>query len=302
MRFHTTTFDAIGVTNTVTVTDPAALDAAGEIARAFVAALDDACSRFRDDSELARLNAAGEAVASPLLLDAVAVALDAARSTEGLVDPTVGASLVALGYDRDFDVLVRRDRFELVPASGWGSVELDRSGRTVRLRRGTQLDLGATAKAFAADTIADAIHLETGSPALVSLGGDVAVAGDGIAWPILVTDDSRATDAAGQVVEIRNGGLATSSTTVRRWVAGEIDVHHIVDPSTGAPASESWRTVSVAAESCVAANVAATAAIVLGDRAASWLTARGVAARLVRPNGGVLTVGGWPSDVAVSLP
>jgi FAD:protein FMN transferase len=294
MDFHTITFDAIGVTNSVTVADPAALAAAGEIARTLVASLDDACSRFRDDSELSHLNATGEAVVSPLLLDAIEVALDAARSTGGLVDPTVGASLNALGYDRDFDVLVRRDGFELVPAAGWRSVAVDRTASTVRVRPGTQLDLGATAKAFAADTIVAAIHVETGSPVLVSLGGDVAVAGDA-SWPVLVTDSSRESDAAGQVVEVREGGLATSSTTVRRWVAGEVELHHIVDPATGAPARELLRTVSVAAESCTAANVAATAAIVLGDRAASWLAARGVAARIVRANGDVAAVGGWPA-------
>jgi len=295
MDFHTTTFDAIGVTNSVTVTDPAALPAAGEIARGFVADLDHACSRFRDDSELARLNTAGGAVVSPLLLEAIDVALDAARSTDGLVDPTVGASLVALGYDRDFDVLVRRDGFELVAAAGWRSVRIDRRASSVRLRPGTQLDLGATAKAFAADAIAAAVQLETGGSVLISLGGDVAVAGEPVAWPILVTDSSRDAGADGQVVEIREGGLATSSTTVRRWVAGTVELHHIVDPATGAPAAETWRTVSVAAESCTAANVAATAAIVSGDRAPSWLGARGVAARLVRRDGVIVTVGGWPS-------
>ena len=192
---------------------------------------------------------------------------------------------------------------ELVAAAGWGSVSLDRATAAVRLRPGTQLDLGATAKAFAADRIVAAIHRETGSAALVSLGGDVAVAGalDGGGWPILVTDDSRDAEATGQVVEIREGGLATSSTTVRRWVAGEVELHHIVDPATGAPAAERWRTVSVAAESCLAANVAATAAIVLGDRAVSWLGAQGAAARLVRPNGAVLAVGGWPLPVQAEL-
>jgi thiamine biosynthesis lipoprotein len=299
MDFHTTTFDAIGVTNTVTVTDPAALAAAGDIARTVVAELDAACSRFRDDSELARLNAAGAGTVSPLLLDTVEAALAAARSTDGLVDPTVGASLVALGYDRDFDVLVRRDGFELVAATGWRSVLVDRGRSTIRLRPGTQLDLGATAKAFAADTIAEAIAVETGGPALVSLGGDVAVAGEPVAWPILVADSSRHAETHGQIVEIREGGLATSSTTVRRWVAGGVELHHIVDPRTGGPAVERWRTVSVAAETCVAANTAATAAIVLGDRAPSWLAARGVAARLVAADGGLATVAGWPAPELV---
>jgi thiamine biosynthesis lipoprotein len=302
MNFHTEAFDAIGVTNEITVDDEAALGAAVEIARTQLASLDAACSRFRDDSELARLNAAGAAIVSPLLLDAIEVALDAADSTGGLVDPTVGASLRALGYDRDFDVVVRdgaQPVFDLVPAAGWQSVRIDRPSSTVQLRRGTELDLGATAKAFAADRIADAAHLETGASVLVSLGGDIAVAGDAPAggWPILVTDDhKRSSQAAGQTVAIAEGGLATSSTTVRRWLAGRIELHHIVNPLSGAPVAETWRTVSVAASSCTAANTASTAAIVLGDYAPAWLESRSLAARLVRSDGSVVETGGWPSE------
>ncbi len=102
----------------------------------------------------------------------------------------------------------------------------------------------------------------------------------------------------GQVVAIREGGLATSSTTVRRWKAGRTQVHHIVDPSTGAPAVEHWRTASVTAKTCLEANAAATAAIVLGPRAPAWLEARGLAARLLRLDGRVQAIGGWPEDIA----
>lgn len=299
MSFHSASFEAIGVRNQVTVADEAALPAALALAEAQVAALDDACSRFRDDSELAQLNAAGAASVSPLLLEAILVALRVAAETGGLVDPTVGGSLRALGYDRDFDVVVRagaRPVFGLVPAAGWESVGVDAGASTVRLRPGTELDLGATAKAFAADRIAAAAQLETGCPVLVSLGGDVAVAGDAPpdGWPVLVTDDSRAAAARGQTVAIESGGLATSSITVRRWRAGTVEVHHIVDPRTGAPAGDVWRTVSVAAPTCVDANASATAAIVLGDSAPAWLEARGVAARLVRVDGSEVYAGGWP--------
>ncbi|MES1246281.1 MAG: FAD:protein FMN transferase [Actinomycetota bacterium] len=302
MTFHTEAFEAIGVTNEITVDDPAALGIGVEIARAQLASLDEACSRFRDDSEIATLNAVGAAAVSPLLFEAIEVALDAAVSTGGLVDPTVGASLRALGYDRDFAVVVRAGAdptFELVPASGWQSVRLERETRTVRLRFGTELDLGATAKALAADRIADAVHLETGAGVLVSLGGDIAVAGDAPdgGWPILVTDDhKRSAGATGQVVAIAEGGLATSSTTVRRWRAGRVELHHIVNPLSGAPVREIWRTISVAATSCVAANTASTAALVLGTAAPAWLEERSLAARLVRKDGAVVETGGWPSE------
>ena len=297
---HTATFEAIGVVNQVTVADHEALPEALAIARAEVAALDRACSRFRDDSELATLNrAAGSAVeVSPLLLQAVQVALAAAEATGGLVDPTVGAAMRAIGYDRDFDVVVgRRDppEFTLVPATGWRSVRVDAERATVALRPGTELDLGATAKALGADRIATAAGEATGTAVLVSLGGDIAVHGAPAGgWPIRVTDNHRRPDAGGQTVGVGTGGLATSSTTVRRWRSGQVVMHHIVDPTTGIPAVEHWRTVSVAAPSCVDANAAATAAIVGGREGREWLEGRGLPARLVHANGSVETTGAWP--------
>ncbi len=297
---HTGSFEAIGVRNQVTVLDEDVLPIALAIARAELAALDLACSRFRDDSELASLaRLTGRPVeVSPLLLAALEVALDVAEETDGLVDPTVGAGMRAIGYDRDFAVVVRAGGtpvFELVPASGWRSVQLDPEAGVVSVRPGTELDLGATAKAFAADRIAAAIDRATGSPVLVGLGGDIAVRGTPAkAWTVRVRDDHRRPGADGQTISIRDGGLATSSTTVRRWCAGQVEMHHILDPRTGAPALEHWRTVSVAAETCVHANAAATAAIVHGDRAIPWLESRGLAARLVRLDGSVATTGGWP--------
>ena len=296
--FHTATFDAIGVRNQVTVCAPDALPEATAIAEAAVAELDVACSRFRSDSELAQLNSAGSAVVSPLLLELIQAALDAARWSGGLVDPTVGPALRALGYDRDFDAVVQRRarRIALVPAVGWRRVGVDPVSRRVTLAPGSELDLGATAKAFAADRIASRVARSTESPTLVSLGGDVAVAGEPPAhgWPIAVTDDSRGEAELAQTVAIRTGGLATSSTTARRWRSQDGVMHHIVDPSTGAPAVEVWRTASVTAPTCLAANVASTAAILRGDGAVAWLEARALPARLVRRDGSVVLTAGWP--------
>jgi thiamine biosynthesis lipoprotein ApbE len=296
-RYASASFDAIGVENRVVVRDPAALAAALDIARSEVRSLDLACSRFRDDSELAAVNAgAGQPVAvGGLLLAALQGALWAAAATDGLVDPTVGAALRGLGYDRDFDVVVRgpsAPSFTLVPATGWRSVAVDAVRRTVRVPRGTELDLGATAKAFAADRIARIVRRETASDVLVSLGGDVAVCGapDG-GWPVRIADAA----ADGPTVAIAVGGLATSSTARRRWRAGGRELHHIVDPATGVPAAEHWRTVSVAASSCLDANAAATAAIVKGAAAVSWLERLGLPSRLVRADGAVATTCGWPA-------
>jgi thiamine biosynthesis lipoprotein len=293
---------ALGSTAGVVVTCPSSLRAARRAVEAELAALDLACSRFRDDSELSRLNASGgrPCDASPLLLEAVGVALRAAALTEGIVDPTVGEALVLAGYDRDFSELADRPAVPLVArrVPGWTKVRLDLGRRTVRIPPGVRLDLGATAKALGADRAAAAAAREAGDDVgvLVNLGGDIATAGPAPAggWLVRVTDDHRAPlDEPGQLVGVATGGLATSSTAVRRWGSG---AHHIIDPRTGVPAESPWRTVSVAARTCVDANIASTAAIVLGQEAHDWLASRGLPARLVDGGGRVITVADWPAE------
>jgi thiamine biosynthesis lipoprotein len=267
-------------------------------------ALDHACSRFRDDSELARLNRnAGRPFAvGPLLADVLAVALGAAAATGGDVDPTVGGAMRGLGWDRDFALVRSREeprRIRIVPAAGWRSVELDRRRGLVTMPAGVELDLGSIAKAYAADRCARLAYEATGAGVLVSLGGDLAAAGPppGGGWSLRIADDHRADPAGpGPRIAIRDGGVATSSTTVRRWRAAGAERHHIVDPRTGLPAPEVWRTVTVAAVRCVAANAASTAAIVRGEAAVEWLARHRLAARLVRRDGAVVTTPGWPGE------
>jgi thiamine biosynthesis lipoprotein len=299
-------FGVFGTTATLLVTEPASLPAARSIADRELDAVDRACSRFRADSELSSLNAAHGSVTkvSELFAGLIEAALRAARLTSGAVDPTCGQALAAIGYDRDFAQLkfpVTHRPTGAVP--GWRSVRLDRARQVVQLRDGTQLDLGATAKAWAADHCAEAIAAATGSGVLVSLGGDIAVAGQAPpgGWQVRVTDDHAAgPQAPGQTVAVSSGGLATSSTTVRTWAAegtgGERRMHHIIDPVTGQPASSCWRTVSVAAGTCTDANTASTAAIVRGALALPWLTEAGLPARLVRTDGSVEITAGWPAD------
>ena len=305
-RFPTAVFEAWGTTAQVTLTTPEPLDDALRIVSDEVRAIDAACSRFREDSELARVEAAGGSPVrvSPLLVEALDVALHAAATTDGDVDPTVAPSLRGLGWDLDFAAV--RERGEptsvtVAPAAGWHVIRLDRTRRSVQVPPGVAIDLGATAKALAADRAARMVHAQTGTSALVSLGGDISTAGRGPrnGWPVRVTDDHRnGASPDGQTVALRGGGLATSSTTVRRWRAGGEEQHHIVDPRTGKPAGEYWRTASVAAPSCVQANTASTAAIVRGAGASAWLDELGLSARLVRTDGTVVLVGTWPEKDA----
>ncbi len=302
----TRSFSALGTTATVAVTDSAALEHASELLRERLEALDLACSRFRADSELARVNArAGiDVQVSPLLARAVRVALAAARTTNGCVDPTLGSQIRAAGYDRTFALVRQRDTWRFVPSrtprSAWKDVQLDDVERILRVPAGVELDLGATAKALAADDAAHELAAAIGAGVLVSLGGDIAVAGTAPAggWSVRIADDHAAPLAAtGPTVAITTGGLATSSTAVRRWQTDRGEAHHILHPRSGRPAASPWRTVTVAAATCVEANVASTAAFVLAADAVAWLVAARLPTRLVRHDGSVIAVAGWPADV-----
>jgi thiamine biosynthesis lipoprotein len=297
-------FRSIGTTATVVVQLPASADAAERILRAELNAIDRSCSRFRGDSELQSVHAhTGRPVrVSPLLFHALEVACAVAERTHGAVDPTVGGAVAALGYDRDFDQVVDRPAVpasSLGPVPGYLHVHLDPARRTVRIPRGVHLDLGSSAKALAADRAAAHIAGELGSGVLVSVGGDVAVVGpppDG-GWAVgVAVESSTPADEVDQVVAVRQGGLASSSTSVRNWTAGMRTVHHIVDPRTGDCASPYWTLVSATGASCVEANAITTAAVVWGERALQLLAPFGQAVRLVRHDGRVFSLNGWPAE------
>ena len=296
------TFPALGSLATVASTDPAALGSVRTATQVVVDVFDRVCSRFREDSELSAVNreAGQEVEVSPLFLECCTAAVRAAQLTDGDVDPTIGRALVALGYDRDYPDLsgetARGRSVAIAAVPGWRTLAIDTDASTIRTARGVQLDFGATAKALAADQAASAAFEEAGCGVLVSLGGDLALAGpppdDG--WLIRVTDDHRAAASApGQWVRLHSGGLATSSTTTRRWDTADGPRHHLVDPATGESVDPVWRTVSVAAASCLDANIASTAAIVRGTRAPDWLEALELPSRLVSRSGTVRHLAGW---------
>ncbi|WNZ09917.1 FAD:protein FMN transferase [Streptomyces sp. 11x1] len=299
-------FPALGTTAVLLVTAPDARPAAEAVLRAELAAVDLTCSRFRPDSELARvnLNAGTPTTVGERFSEALQAALRAARLTDGAVDPTVGRAMTALGYDRTFTSLRPEDTRPLppaLPAPGWRRIDFDPRSRRLRLPPHTHLDLGATAKALAADRAAHLAAAATGCGILVGLGGDLSVAGpapDG-GWRIALADDhARPAADHGPTVAVTGGALATSGIRVRTWRRAGRTLHHIVDPTTGEPAAPVWRTVTVAAATCVDANTASTAAIVLGDNAVDWLRGSALPARLVGLDGRVVRLGGWPPDPA----
>jgi FAD:protein FMN transferase len=299
-------FTTFGTVGALLLTRQAAARQARDILSRELRAIDLTCSRFRSDSELTRLNSGSGTrhAVSPLLAEALDVALRAAAATDGVVDPTCGQSLVQLGYDADFSEVVRRSSGEAGPprpAGGWDHVELDRDALTVQVPDGVLIDLGATAKALAADRAARAIARAADTGVLVNIGGDIAVAGPPppSGWCVeidAVPAGAGVPVAARPVIAIWDGGLATSSPASRVWYRGHQPVHHIVDPRTGAPASSCWSAASVAAASCVDANAASTAAIIMSAAAPGWLASLGLPARLVSTTGAVVTTGTWPDE------
>ena len=289
--------------------DEAVPHAVMQDAVAVVAALmgdvDRAVSRFRHDSELSVVNDAAPRLlpVGPLTLTLVETAVEAARRTDGAVDPTVGSRLDAWGYDTDIDDVRRAGAPRRTPAAAgtridWRRVVVDRELGRVGVASGLRLDLGATAKAWTADEAARRVAARHRCPTLVEIGGDLAVDGSADApWRVRVAETE---DGPGQVVGVTNGGMATSSTVARRWRTDAGEAHHVIDPRTGSPTDGAIRSASVWASTCVLANSYSTAALVWGSAGAARLDATGVSARLVDRDGTVVTTGGWPLEERVA--
>jgi thiamine biosynthesis lipoprotein len=261
------TFEAMGVTVEVGGADGSTF----ERIRALFSAREAVFSRFRSDSELSRINRHKSPVVevTPTFARAVSVALAAAEQTRGLVDPTLGAALEAAGYDRDFADLRPTDR-PLGPArpGSWRSLLI--VGQILFRTAGTKLDLNGVVKSMAVD---DAVALLPGD-GYVSAGGDLATRGDVVVRL-----------PAGGFVALHGGGVATSGSSSWNWLRSGKLQHHLIDPRTGRPARSCWTDVTVAAGSCLAADVAARAAFLLSEEGPRWLDERRLAGAFVAPAG-----------------
>jgi thiamine biosynthesis lipoprotein len=280
------------------VTRASRLDEAIAVARDLLDEVDRAASRFRPDSELMTLGRDddGGVEVSDVLAALVREALEAAAASGGAVDPTVGSALLGIGYDRDIDEVLVGDgpvRVVVQRVPGWRSLRLE--GTRLFRPVGACLDLGATAKAVAADWVAAAVAERCDTGVLVSLGGDIATAGtpppDG--WQIAVRDVE--SDPAARI-SLGVGAVATSSTVRRAWTRAGVRDHHVVDPRTSLSVGTTWRSVSVVADTCAQANTVSTAALVKGPHAPGYVRATGRPARFVREDRRVLLLNGWPEE------
>jgi thiamine biosynthesis lipoprotein len=267
-------------------------------------AFDAACNRFRTDSEISRLNAQGGGVVaiSETLEAAIAAALIAGNATEGLCDPTILPALLALGYDRDYDELVKSSDVHAsapVLPLGLSAIHLDPEHHTVELDPMCQLDLGSSAKALVADLVAEDVAPTGG--VVVEFGGDVAVRGRGPEGPwVIGVSDSLVITGLEPRISLAYGGVATSSIATRTWRVDDEIANHIIDPRTGTYAKSGYSTVSVTAASCVLANAFATASLLWGEDAGYHIAQAGWSGRLVRHDGTVEYVGGWPQEEEIA--
>ena len=235
-------------------------------------------SRFLPTSELNRVNAAplGVMLVSEDFASMLSLSLDAASATGGLVTPAVGGAITAAGYDRDFAALPL-DGEPVEPVAVQSLAALRLRGRMLLRSAPLVLDLNGIVKGR---TVDDALAL-AGS-GWISAGGDIATT---------VPIDVDLPD--GDSVQLTGGGLATSSVARRIWLRGGVVQHHLIDPRTGLPAATDWRDVTVAAGSCLAADIAAKAALLAGDAGPAWLDARRLAGRFVTARGEVVCNDTW---------
>lgn len=247
-------------------------------------------SRFRPDSDLARLNAAsGRPFAAPAALyEVLRLALDAARQSNGLVRPTLIGALEAAGYDRSFPMLSKEQVTKGTPASqrpaldDWRTIVLDRKAHTISLPATVRLDLGGIAKGWAAEQAAG--QLAAAGPALMDAGGDIVVSGpmaNGAPWPIGIANPFAPDESLGVLLLVR-GSVATSGRDLRHWRKNGREQHHIIDPRTGRPAQTDVVAATVVAPDGPSAEMAAKVALILGSQAGrAWLDARPTLAGLL---------------------
>ncbi len=293
-------FNVWGVSGSLTVASEDYLSFAVERLEYWLAAINVAANRFTDESEISRLNhSAGRPMKySPAFELCLDTAISAYEQTQGACSPTVLPSLLALGYDRDYDevatdssIAVRPTR----PSLGLDAIQINRAEQTVQLLDGCQLDFGATAKALTCDLVANDVGLTGG--VVVEIGGDVALRGEGPdgLWAIAVSDSLEASDHDPRL-GLTNAGVATSSRVIRVWQGGGQRLNHIINPFTGGSVDGPYGSASVVAASCVEANAFSTAALVWGEEASYRIAQAGLSARLVRTEGAVDLVGAWPRE------
>jgi thiamine biosynthesis lipoprotein len=273
-----------------------------KIVRSLFTEWEQTLSRFLPDSELSRLNQQSSILTpvSNLLYQVLTTALAAAEATHGVYDPTMHEQLVHLGYDRTFEdlppvILSGKDRpvFPGEPGGAWRGIRVGRQFQTITLPVGTKLDFGGIAKGMAVDAALQRLQQSGVESAMVNAGGDLAVIGlppKTTHWQLSIPGRQQS-----WTIPLRQGAMATSGIAHRHWRQDQNFRHHLLDPQTGLPAQNDLWSVTVVADRCEQAEIAAKVAFILGSRqGADFLAKHRIAGLLVRQDGTWETVAPWP--------
>ncbi len=301
----------MGTTAHVIVTDGEAGLADRAVAR--LENLEARWSRFQPESEISRLNARpGVAMlVSHNTYELIELAISGWNLTHGRFDPTLLPDLRTAGYDRSFELLSTADGrggssarptplagvTSLVRHSGVEAIQLDPVVGTVTLGEGVEIDPGGIGKGLAADLVVDLLLTAGARGALVNVGGDLRVAGaapEGAGWVVAITDPMNA-DRVVDTIALNDGAVASTWRTKRTWTGPDGTLrHHLIDPTTGVPASTGLAGVTVLTGRGWQSEVLAKAAFLAGPvEGASLLTANDAAGLLVTDDGAVHEVGSW---------
>jgi FAD:protein FMN transferase len=236
-------------------------------------------SRYRADSELARINlvaaAGGATDVDPETAGLIAYAKACFQSSEGAFDISSGLLRQAWNFS-NARVPEQREIDALLPRTGLDKVTLS-DGRLSFAKAGMELDLGGLGKEHAADRAAEACGNMEARHGFVDLGGDIRVIGpqpDGQPWRIGIRHPR---DPAAVVAEValQGGALATSGDYERFIDVDGRRYCHILDPRTGWPA-QGLSSVTVISERCLVAGSLSTQAMLKGRNGGAWLESLGV--------------------------
>lgn len=270
-----------------------------ERGRLLVEHLEALWSRFRDDSEVSRLNRSGgrPVRVSPETAELVQRAADAWRLTGGSFDATVLGAVLDAGYDRSFEELGSGGERPVLSRFRAGASEVEIDGLLVTVAAGVGFDPGGIGKGLAADMVVTALVREGAGGVCANLGGDVRVAGaspGGGAWTVAVEHEWRDDPLA--LVGLGAGAVATSTTLKRRWEVGGEERHHLIDPATGVPSASDLNLAAVISAEAWAAEVLAKAVLLRGsEHPFDILGGTGAEGLAVTASGRVLATPGWAS-------
>jgi FAD:protein FMN transferase len=247
--------------------DVAVAEQAIDAAIAELRFVDATMSRFNGASEIGRANshASRDAVAiGAPTATVVAEALRWADATAGAYDPAIGSAIELWDVEHRHEPPPTRDRLALAGRTLFRQVELDDFRGRPHLRfhdASVRIDLGAIAKGYAVDRAVNALRSHGITKAVVDAGGDLyalGTAADNEPWQIGIQspDDERA--LAG-LLTASDVAIATSGTYRQFFKYRGVRYHHLLDPATAAPRQTAVRSYTVRADSCMHADVAATA-------------------------------------------